>query len=223
MNTLKSKWIILSKRLNLEDTISNKWYTVLEQYYKPTFSRSYHNANHIDELLGFFDQYQDRLKTPDACLMAIWFHDVIYDATKSDNEDKSVEMFKEFALETKLESKMSDLVSEMIDATKHHTKVQSGINIDQDYFLDFDLSVLGRAPKEYTEYSYNIRREYIHVPEDQYRSGRIAVLKRFISSGRYMYKTKEFQDRFTDNAINNLNQEIDRLSQPLIPLLPEST
>ncbi|EFA75527.1 predicted HD phosphohydrolase family protein [Heterostelium album PN500] len=218
LNHLKSKWLSLTiESLRINDGVANRWFSTLESYYTPTPVRCYHNFNHIDELLTLHDRYAPVLKTPNICQLAIWFHDVVYDPTKHDNEDKSIEMFKSFAEESHLDGVTVDRVSEYIDATKHHTKIPT-TNTDQDYFLDMDISILGREPNVYLEYSKNIRKEYIHVPEQQYRVGRSLILEKFKELGESLYKTNEFKRLYAKNAVDNLQSEIDRLSDESQPI-----
>ena len=46
---------------------------------------------------------------------------------------------------------------------------------DEHYFLDFDMQVLGWDEADYDRYAEQIRQEYIHVPEQQYRTARAQV------------------------------------------------
>ncbi|GAM21465.1 hypothetical protein SAMD00019534_046400, partial [Acytostelium subglobosum LB1] len=195
-----------------------KWFDTLETYYTPTATRCYHNFNHIDELLSLFDTYRHRLTQPAVCQLAIWFHDVVYDPTKHDNEDLSAQLFKQFTKDSLVVAPdVQDQVIDYIDCTKNHTKHPAQGN-DRDYFLDMDLSILGRPTEEYLIYSHNIRREYIHVPEDQYRTGRSTILKRFIDMGESIYKTPEFRAAYARQALTNLQNEVDRLADLAIPL-----
>ena len=52
---------------------------------------------------------------------------------------------------------------------------------DLHYFLDFDLSILGTNPVEYTIYAKQIRKEYIHVEENDYCERRAQVNTKTIS------------------------------------------
>jgi predicted metal-dependent HD superfamily phosphohydrolase len=45
--------------------------------------------------------------------------------------------------------------------------------------ISIDLSVLAAEPSRYDAYATAIRKEFAHVPDDAYRSGRADVLSRF--------------------------------------------
>ena len=47
---------------------------------------------------------------------------------------------------------------------------------DIHYFLDFDLSILGSNPVEYTIYAKRIREEYNHIEEEEFCTRRAQVM-----------------------------------------------
>ena len=68
--------------------------TELVQYYGQV-GRYYHNLNHVRDCL---DQLQATPKCDDhdSLKLALWFHDAIYDATRSDNEAASADLAAEW-------------------------------------------------------------------------------------------------------------------------------
>src|SRR5262245_53111800 len=52
-------------------------------------NRAYHNLSHIQSLLSLSESLPDKIQNRDAHYFAIWFHDIIYDTKRSDNEEKS--------------------------------------------------------------------------------------------------------------------------------------
>jgi predicted metal-dependent HD superfamily phosphohydrolase len=53
---------------------------------------------------------------------------------------------------------------------------------DEAVLVDADLAILGAEPKDYAAYVQGVRVEYRHVPDDQWRTGRAAVLQRFLDA-----------------------------------------
>src|SRR5829696_2723515 len=62
--------------------------------------RHYHNLAHIDDCLGALARV-DSLSATDREILseAIWWHDVVYDATRSDNEELSARLAEQHVCE----------------------------------------------------------------------------------------------------------------------------
>lgn len=106
---------------------------------------------------------------------------------------------------------MSTRVSQYIKATISHT-IDPEDEVDEDLklCLDFDLEVLGREEAEYKMYASQIREEYGHFSELEYREGRVTVLEKFLGRERLFF-TDEFYDKFEERARDNLQTEIEEL------------
>jgi predicted metal-dependent HD superfamily phosphohydrolase len=92
-------------------------------------------------------------------------------------------------------------------ATKHHPLTSDA---DTALMLDIDLSILGRCPDRFTEYTEQIRREYSWVPEPLYREKRTEILEGFLRRKR-IYQTGEFAGRLEGQARANLLQAVQSL------------
>lgn len=135
----------------------------------------YHTLEHIYDMIllaKFFDlgKPMTKLNTWPTVLAMILFHDIVYDPTapKGQNEEQSAVMVR-----LMLESYPGldlDLVCEGIIATTNH---QHDLPMITD-FLNLDMSIMGS--NKYVDYSTNIRKEYMHIPLDQYVIGRSAFL-----------------------------------------------
>ena len=103
-------------------------------------------------------------------VLATLFHDIVYDATRGDNEEASALVAREW-----LAGEEADAVAALIGATKRH-------ELDTDpvtrTLLMADLAVLWTpSPRLYAFYTDGIRAEYAHVPDPAYRAGRTTVLR----------------------------------------------
>jgi len=201
---IQVRWKELMNNLKV-DTFLDKWFNIVRNHYSEPW-RYYHTIKHIEELLLYFDSYREKLKRPELCALSIWFHDVIYDPKRNDNEEESVRLFREFATETNQASDMIEKVTQYILCTKSH-KLDEEYDADLSYFLDFDLAVLGKPRDEYITYSSNIRKEYIHFPEESYKKGRSSVLRNLLSS-EYLFSTQDFRQLYESTARENLKNEI---------------
>lgn len=108
---------------------------------------------------------------------AIWFHDVVYDPKARDNEEQSAALF-ESTLGGHLDDDITKDVVRLILATDHGRE-KTGME-DEDLMRDIDLTILASSEEEYREYALAIRKEYAHVPDEDFRKGRSAVLERFL-------------------------------------------
>lgn len=103
---------------------------------------------------------------------AVLFHDIVYDATRSDNEEASAEVARHWLTDLEAEP-----VAALILATKHHDLAAADAVTRM--LLEADLAILWTSSRSlYDFYARGIRREYAHVSDSAYRAGRTAVLDR---------------------------------------------
>lgn len=174
-------------------------------------ARAYHNWSHIGAMLELLEETHDLLQRPRAVLLAILFHDVVYDPRADDNEDASAEFMHRVATD----EDQYDLIGAdvLISFTRtHEVGVQFAADIRNDgrYFLDMDLSILGAEPPEFRTYCNQIRQEFHFVPDEEYLAGRIRVLERFLDRSSIFFSTWG-QRRFEQRARINLVMELERL------------
>ena len=175
--------------------------------------RHYHGLAHIEALLALASEYRDRLSDPEAVDAAIWFHDAIYDSRRSDNEARSAALATEKLSSHAAPERLARIVA-MIEATATHALPDLGDEAatrDAAFFLDMDLSILGAPPAAFDSYESAVRREYAWVDEKAWRSGRAAVLKKFLAHPR-IFHTEAFRQDFEDQARKNMARSIAALS-----------
>ncbi len=170
--------------------------------------RHYHNLQHIAQLLTLHQQYAQQLQDPETVLFAIFFHDIVYNVLQSDNEEKSADAAVEYLQRIHYPSEKTTAVKEFIVATKTH--VNDWQNTDLDYFLDFDLQILGTAPDAYLAYTRQIRQEYSIYPDLVYHPGRKKVLHHFLEMPA-IFRTHAFQQQYETAARQNIQAELDSL------------
>lgn len=202
MKVLKQFWIeTFGDYTSDHQYLLELWENLISYYNSP--QRYYHNLDHIHQMLLLSDQYDLKITNKKTFNISIFYHDVIYDVSRSDNELKSWELSKHL-LSGLIPSNELNLIKTYILATKNH-KFNSNSNIN--LLLDFDLFTLGKSWNEYLEYTKQIRKEYAIYTDQLYIPGRINVLRHFLCS-KYIYKTKDFQDKYENQARNNLNKEL---------------
>jgi predicted metal-dependent HD superfamily phosphohydrolase len=204
---LKREWQALIEQYNCDESRSERVYNLTAEKYSNK-DRAYHNLSHIEAILKSANSLQNKIRDFNAVCFAIWFHDVIYNTNKGDNEEKSSEFAAEMMLELKVPQETIGIVQSMILATKEHSVKDD--SVDTRIFLDLDLSILGTREELYKEYSRAIRKEYSWVPNFMYRRGRKKVLNNFLARER-IYFTDELAARLESQARYNIENEIKTL------------
>jgi len=164
----------MSSHITLEQ-VSILWQDIAMRYNEP--QRAYHSLQHIQQLFGQYDQVKGNLHEPHIIALAIYYHDVIYEPTRSDNELKSAEYAVE-SLTGYLNAEQCQHIyalimmtaSHQVDKWSNETKEREKYS-DAAYLLDMDLSILGVSWSEYEHYAHAVRQEYAHVSDDDYRVG----------------------------------------------------
>lgn len=166
--------------------------------------RHYHTLEHVAACLQWLDQVRDAVPNPAAVEMALWFHDVVYNARKQNNEFISAEYAVATLSPLKVERAVRNEVKALVLVTQHPS---IPITDNERWMLDIDLAILGATPDAYDDYAQRIRREYQHVPDALYRAGRKQVMEAFLATGR-LYHTDYFFRQLETRARANLQREI---------------
>lgn len=191
-------------------TIADYWQNIVTHYQQP--HRHYHTLHHIEALLEQFDGIKDQLKQPESVLLAIFYHDVIYqtqDKPAMSNERQSAAYFIA-ELGGFLPIDLQNRVVELIIATEKHELADTN-DSDMAYFLDMDLRILGQTDLVYQAYCQQIRLEYQHVAKFLYNFSRKEALKSFLDRKR-LYFTQRFSTQYEQQARQNIKSEIKTLT-----------
>lgn len=208
MDNLKKYWAELAEKYSTDKLLTEQCFQKLAKAYNETH-RYYHQTEHINSMLDEIYNCKDNTIDQDTLLFATWFHDVVYNPRKHDNEASSAEIA---ALELRKLSVPEEIIKKvkgLILATADHTNVQSP-GPDTSFFLDCDLKVLGAENRDYLQYAENIRKEYKHVLSFIYKRERKKILKRFITSTT-IYRTEYFRNKYEQQARKNISTEIQNL------------
>jgi predicted metal-dependent HD superfamily phosphohydrolase len=136
--------------------------------------RHYHSIEHVAAML-----HEGRdLRLTDAQVLAVWFHDAVYDPRGSDNEERSAALARE--LLAGMEPATVELVARIVLDTKAHVpSVPESAPV-----IDLDLSPLALPWERFAANSAAIRREYAHLPDAEFAAGRRAFLQRMLARPR---------------------------------------
>jgi predicted metal-dependent HD superfamily phosphohydrolase len=199
---LKKRWLALFlPELPTQKTVA-AFDLMVSKYNEP--HRHYHNLEHIQACLHYFDDVRNLIEYPLAMEAAIWFHDVIYRPMGFGNERKSAEYARDELLKLGFTKYLVKTVVHLILATVHLSKPNS---FDEKYMVDIDLAVLGSDSQAYDQYEKKVRMEYGWVPDFIYGRQRKKLLKSFLSR-QPIYHTLYFADKFEKNAVQNIERAV---------------
>jgi predicted metal-dependent HD superfamily phosphohydrolase len=201
------------KKLALDFTsdqklINNLFDEIFKAYTSP--QRHYHSLNHIHRLLQLSDEHNGKLSRKDIVDFSIFYHDIVYNTTRSDNESQSAKLAADRLRLMKLPAETIDDVVQFIEATKTHELSTVSKQKDLAYFLDFDMFVLGSDWKEYQHYVENISKEYAHFPRGAFKQGRKSFIIQTLNSTQ-IFHTDEFKELYEVKARMNLQRELEKI------------
>lgn len=178
------------------------WKEIEKQY--TNNKRYYHNLTHLEKLIAILQEYQPLVKDWDSLLLAVFYHDIIYNVMKTNNEEKSAALAAAKLTDIGCPVQKIMQCRQLILATKTHTP---SADADTNLFTDADLSILGQSPEIYHQYCAQIRKEYAVYPDLLYKPGRVKVIRHFLQMER-IFKTETFFSRFETRAKENLQWEL---------------
>jgi predicted metal-dependent HD superfamily phosphohydrolase len=203
---LRETFIALVAKYTDDDRLPNELWTEIERQYTGK-KRHYHTLQHLDNLLAQLTELKDEIQNWETLLFTLYYHDIIYNPLKSDNEEKSGDLAEKRLQQISVSSETIEHCKKQILATKSH--LESADN-DTNYFTDADLSILGQGWETYSSYYKNVRMEYSMYPGFVYNPGRKKVLHHFLAMDR-IFKTDFFYTKFEAQAKQNLQKELELL------------
>jgi predicted metal-dependent HD superfamily phosphohydrolase len=168
-------------------------------------SRGYHDTRHLTEVLTRLDELAaagtDYEAT--AVLLAAWFHDAVYDGER-DAEERSA-AWAEDALASLVPAPVVAEVARLVRLTETHQPDDSDRNGCA--LSDADLAILAAPPGRYDEYVAAVRREYAHLPDDVFDTGRAAVLGA-LADKPHLFHTAYAREHWEAPARANMEREL---------------
>jgi len=178
---------------------------LLDGYREP--QRYYHTPHHIEHCLAWFDQCRSLVDDPDALELAIWFHDVVYEPGKPDNEARSAALYQHFA-DGAHANETRALVDRLIMATLHlGSDLDDG---DASYMVDIDLSSFGLPWEDFLRDSENLRREAAHLDDAEFQHKAMSFYQSLRERERFFY-TEFFATRLEARAHRNIERYLARI------------
>ena len=202
---LKSIFLELVNTYNSDKSIAPIYWKEIEKKYNSA-RRYYHTTTHLEKLIDEIDSCKRLIADWDTLLFSVFYHDIIYNVLKSNNEERSADLAVKRLSTTKFPLDRINICKEQIIATKTHLFSN---NEDTNLLTDADLSVLGQPSNGYEKYCEQIRKEYSIYPDIVYKPGRKKVLSHFLNMEK-IFKTSFFYEKYEFQARKNLESELKR-------------
>ena len=178
-------------------------------------TRHYHGTAHITLLWSRHRQYgtglsvqQEPWNTWLAC--AIAYHDAIYDAARKDNEAASAALWE--AADPALPPEAIAWVTGTILGTANHLAATPDPGMSdaawtaRTWMLDLDLTPLAESPATFDANTEALRREYAHLSDPAWTTGRAAFLRSIAAAPR-LFRTPVLFEAFEARARANFARE----------------
>jgi predicted metal-dependent HD superfamily phosphohydrolase len=169
--------------------------------------RRYHDLAHLAAVLGIVGELADAADDPDAVRLAAWYHDVVYDPQRPDNEQVSAERARAGLRGLVDEARIAE-VERLVLLTAGHDPAPDDAN--GAVLCDADLAVLASPPEAYATYASAVRAEYGHLPDEVFTAGRAAVLEHLLALPA-LYRLPAVAGQWTARARANLTAELSLL------------
>jgi predicted metal-dependent HD superfamily phosphohydrolase len=192
------------------DLLASPTASSLRQRYREPW-RHYHDWTHPLAMIGHLAAAERdgvSIEDPVAAVGFVLWHDAIYDpqAAPGRNERLSAELCRH-EMPAVADPASVDRAVAAVLATIDHQVPGASECPDGALLLDIDLAILGASDTDFDHYDAAIAAEYAHVPPEAYRSGRAAVLHRFLDRDR-LFVTDWGRARWEQPARANLRRSI---------------
>jgi predicted metal-dependent HD superfamily phosphohydrolase len=185
--------------------IEQVWAEIEKSYSNP--KRTYHTLAHLQQFYNELEETRNSIRNWDALLISLFFHDLVYNPLRRDNEERSIIIAENRLTTIDVPQVMINTCKDLIMATKSHDRSD---DTDTNIFIDADLSILGQPPAVYDAYTAGIRKEYILYSDMLYKPGRKAVVQHLLSL-HPIFKTGHFYQKYEKQAKENLQRELSSL------------
>jgi predicted metal-dependent HD superfamily phosphohydrolase len=167
--------------------------------------RHYHTVSHLAVVLAVVEEQHGHAADLDAVRLAAWYHDVIYDPHRVDNEEASALLAEAALPPLGVPAARVAEVARLVRLTASHDPAPGDRN--GELLTDADLAVLASPPEGYAAYTAAVRREYAHVPDPLFATGRAAVLHNLLALPT-LFHVPALRERWEDVARANLTREL---------------
>ena len=160
--------------------------------------RHYHGLVHVASML----EAGRALDLSEDQVLAIWFHDAVYEVPGPDNEERSAQLATERLTAAGLASERVARIANIVRDTRTHVPTCDASRA----VIDLDLASLALPRSAFEANGAKIRAEWPHVSEEDFAAGRLAFMEDFLARER-LYWT-DWGAPLEERARRNLEQDV---------------
>lgn len=138
--------------------------------------RHYHNLDHLNDLLSQINEdyasgkFGERFK--DKLMLTALFHDIVYEPTRQDNEERSAQFFEDLCVD-KGNQELLEVKQAILDTKSHNAESELS-----ETFNKYDMNIVERDFDSLLRWEEGISSEYVpNYGRDNYKIGRITFLE----------------------------------------------
>lgn len=204
-DALTARWDGLLARLtNRDPTVTGR--NLIARWAEP--HRRYHDLAHLTTVLDAVHDLAGHAPDLDAVRLAVWYHDAVY-AGAPDDEENSARLAEADLTALALPAALVAETARLVRLTATHDPAPGDRNGET--LCDADLAILAADAGPYARYVAAVRAEYDHVPDEEFRVGRAAVLTHLLGLPT-LFRTPTGQTRWEAVARANIEAELRTLT-----------
>lgn len=204
---LEVSWKELVRPLEVPENVSFEIFKEIRERHSEPW-RYYHTLYHVSHILLLLEWAEPGFRRYPAMSFAAWFHDIVYDTHRKDNEEQSAVLAMRILEKLKVPHGVRSKTVRLIRNTANTGRLSE--DYEMRIFHDTDLGILGVSREDYLSYAANIRKEYDWVEEDVYRDRRRRFLKGVLACDP-IYHVQKFRAEFESPARENIRMEIEEM------------
>lgn len=202
MQDLLDAWAALIGRHTSDPEAGRVGAALIASWSEP--HRRYHSVAHLRDVLDRAAELASCADSPDAVLLAAWYHDAVY-AGRPDDEELSARRAERELSALGVAPAVVDEVARLVRMTVGHDPAPGDRNAE--VLSDADLAALAVPRADYRRNSAAIREEYPHVDAEVFRKGRLQVLVALLE-GPGVFRTEAGRRRWEADARENMRAEL---------------
>lgn len=199
---------LLWQRCQLDGSLDDSaaiYQRLVDGYNEP--QRHYHTMAHIEHCMAMFNECKSLVENADALELSIWFHDVIFEPGKPDNEARSAELYLEYS-DGVHAADLRELVARLIMATLHDGS--SLEDSDAAFMVDIDLSSFGLCWEAFLKDSGDLRAENPGLSDAKFYRNKAEFLTKLRARERF-FLSDFFYPRFEQQAHRNIDRYFEQI------------